>query len=188
MDVTTIAVIGAGVVGREIACASALGGYNTILEDVSDSLLSSAMASIRGSLDEEVKQGKLAAATREAALARLSTSNVVDEAIRDAELIIEAVPEELEMKLELFTIFDRFAKPNAIFASHSSSLSISDYTDIVIARDRCIGMRFFNTVIKMQAVEFVRTAHTSEETVAVCCEVAKRIGWEEVIVREAPAS
>jgi 3-hydroxybutyryl-CoA dehydrogenase len=111
---------------------------------------------------------------------------VVDEAIRDAELIIEAVPEELEMKLELFTIFDKFAKPNAIFASNTSSLSISDFSDIVLHRDRCIGMHFFNPVPKMRLVEIVRTAYTSDETLATCCAVAQRMQKEFVVVREAP--
>lgn len=186
MEVNTIAVIGAGTMGRGIAYASALGGFQTILEDVSDSILSKALAWIHEAFAEGVKRGKLDPAARDAALARISTSQVVDEAIRDAELIIEAVPEELEMKLELFTIFDKFAKPNAIFASNTSSLSISDFSDIVIHRERCIGMHFFNPVPKMRLVEIIRTTHTSGETVATCVSVAHRMHKETVIVNEAP--
>jgi 3-hydroxybutyryl-CoA dehydrogenase len=186
MEVKTIAIIGAGTMGRGIAYASALGGYATVLEDVSVSTLVKAHAWIRESFDEGVRRGKFDVAIREAALARISTSQAVDQAIRDAELIIEAVPEELEMKLELFTIFDKFAKPNTIFASNTSSLSISDFSDIVIHRDRCIGMHFFNPVPKMKLVEIIRTPHTSVETVAACVAVAKRMGKETVIVNEAP--
>jgi 3-hydroxybutyryl-CoA dehydrogenase len=186
MDVKTIAVIGAGTMGRGIAYAAALGGFQTILEDVNDSILAKALAWIREAFEEGVKRGKVEPAARDAALAHISTSCVVDEAIRDAELIIEAVPEELEMKLELFTIFDKFAKPNAIFASNTSSLSISDFTDIVICRDRCIGMHFFNPVPKMRLVEIVRTADTSDETVATCVAVAHRMHKETVVVNEAP--
>lgn len=186
MEVKTIAIIGAGTMGRGIAYASALGGYATVLEDVSVSMLVKAHAWIRESFDEGVRRGKFDLATHEAALARISTSQAVDQAIRDAELIIEAVPEELEMKLELFTIFDKFAKPNAIFASNTSSLSISDFSDIVIHRDRCIGMHFFNPVPKMKLVEIIRTPHTSDETVAACVAVATRMGKETVIVNEAP--
>ena len=109
MEIKTIAIIGAGTMGRGIAYASALGGYTTVLEEVSDSMLSEALSWIRESLDEGVRRSKVDAAARDAALARITASQVVDEAIRDAELIIEAVPEELEMKLELFTIFDKFA-------------------------------------------------------------------------------
>jgi 3-hydroxybutyryl-CoA dehydrogenase len=186
MEVKTIAVIGAGTMGRGIAYASALGGFQTVLEDVSISILDSAMASIRDAFEEGVKRGKVERAACDAASKLISTSHVVDEAIRDAELIIEAVPEELEMKLELFTIFDKFAKPNAIFASNTSSLSISDFSDIVLHRDRCIGMHFFNPVPKMRLVEIVRTAYTSDETLATCCAVAQRMQKEFVVVREAP--
>jgi 3-hydroxybutyryl-CoA dehydrogenase len=186
MEVKTIAVIGAGTMGRGIAYAAALGGFDVVLEDVADVILRRAVAWIQEAFEEGVHRGKLDAATRDAALARIRTSQVVDEAIRDADLIIEAVPEELEMKLELFTIFDRFAKPGAIFASNTSALSISDFTDIVIARDRCIGMHFFNPVPKMRLVEIVLTPQTSQETVATCCAVAHRMHKETVIVHEAP--
>ena len=186
MQIQTIAIIGAGTMGRGIAYASAVGGYTTVLEDVSDSMLAKAITWISESLDEAVRRGKLDATARAAALTRIITSQVVDEAIRGAELIIEAVPEELEMKLELFTIFDKFAKPNAIFASNTSSLSISDFSDIVLHRERCIGMHFFNPVPKMKLVEIIRTPHTSDETAAACVAVATRMGKETVIVNEAP--
>jgi 3-hydroxybutyryl-CoA dehydrogenase len=186
MEVNTIAIIGAGTMGRGIAYASALGGFHTVLEDVSDTILARGLIWIREAFDEGVMRGKVEPADRDAALARISTSQAVDEAIRDAELIIEAVPEELEMKLELFTIFDKFAKPNAIFASNTSSLSISDFSDIVLHPERCIGMHFFNPVPKMRLVEIIRTAHTSVETVATCVAVADRMHKESVIVNEAP--
>jgi 3-hydroxybutyryl-CoA dehydrogenase len=186
VEVKTIAVIGAGTMGRGIAYAAALGGFQTILEDVNDSVLAKAMAWIREAFDEGVKRGKVEAAVRDAAIARIATCCAVDEAIRDAELIIEAVPEELEMKLEVFTIFDKCAKPKAIFASNTSSLSISDFTGVVIARDRCIGMHFFNPVPKMRLVEIVRTPLPSDETVATCVSVAHRMQKETVIVNEAP--
>jgi 3-hydroxybutyryl-CoA dehydrogenase len=186
VEVKTIAVIGAGTMGRGIAYGAALGGFRTILEDVNDSVLFKAMAWIREAFEEGVKRGKVDAAARDAAMARISTACAVNDAIRDAELIIEAVPEELEMKLELFTIFDKFAKPDAIFASNTSSLFISDFTDTVIARERCIGMHFFNPVPKMRLVEIVRTPRTSDETVATCVGVAHRMQKETVIVHEAP--
>ncbi len=186
MDVNTIAVIGAGTMGRGIAYAAALGGYKTILEDVSGTVISKATSWIHDAFEEGVKRGKLDSSTRDAAIARISTSSVVEEAIPDADLIIEAVPEELQMKLDLFSVFDKFAKPNAIFASNTSALSISEFSDIVQARERCIGMHFFNPVPKMRLVEIIRTRHTSDETVATCCTVAHRMHKETVIVHEAP--
>jgi len=186
MEVKTIAVIGAGTTGRGIAYAAAFGGFDTVLEDVSRHVLEQSLAWIRQSFEEGVARGKVEASARDKALSLITTASTVEEAIRDADLIIEAVPEELEMKLELFTIFDRFGKAGAIFASNTSSLSITDFTDIIVSRDRCIGMRFFNPLLKMKVIELVRTPHTSDETVAACREVARRMGKEVVVVNEAP--
>ena len=186
MDVRTIAVIGAGTMGRGIAYAAAYGGYHTVLEDISRRRIEQAVGWIRQSFEEGVARGKVEARVRDKALSLITTANKVEDAIRDAELIIEAVPEELEMKLELFTIFDKFAKAGAIFASNTSSLSITDFTDVTVSRDRCVGMHFFNPVPKMKLIELVRTPHTSDETVATCREVAARMGKEVVIVNEAP--
>jgi 3-hydroxybutyryl-CoA dehydrogenase len=184
MRVKTIAIIGASPSGREIAYASALGGFPTILEEVSDSVTKKALAWIRESFDEDVKRGKIDPTAREAALALISTSHIVDEAIRDADLILETVPDELEMKLELFTLFDKFAKPKAIFASNTAALSISDFSDIVIARERCVGMRFRNEATKTNVVEIVRTSHTSDETVVACAEVVERMRKKTVVINE----
>src|SRR5262249_2386340 len=186
MEVRTIAVIGAGTMGRGIAYAAALGGYQTILEDVSSPVLEKAIAWIRQSLDEGVARGKVEAAVRDRALSLLSTAADVKDAIRDAELIIEAVPEELEMKLELFTIFDKFAKTGAIFASNTSSLSITDFSDVTVSRERCVGMRFLHPARKMNVVELMRTPYTSDETVSLCSKVAQRMGGRVVVVNEGP--
>lgn len=186
MEIKTIAVIGAGSTGRGIAFAAAHVGYKTVLEDISPRMLGEAIAWIRQSFEEGVARGKVEARVRNAALAQISTASDVKDAIRDAELIIEAVPEELEMKLELFTIFDKFAKTGAMFASTASSLSITDFTDIVVSRDRCLGMRFFDGVPEMKRIELVRTPYTSDETVAACCEVARRMS-REIVVREEAA-
>src|SRR4029077_3793935 len=172
--------------GRGIAYAAALGGFHTVLEDVSRTVLEQGVAWIERSFEEGVARGKVEASVRDKALALISTAGNVEDAIRDAELIIEAVPEELEMKLELFTIFDKFAKTGAIFASNTSSLSITDFTDGTVSPDRCVGMHFFNPVPKMKLIELVRTPHTSDETVAVCREVARRMGKDVVLVNEAP--
>jgi 3-hydroxybutyryl-CoA dehydrogenase len=186
MEVKTIAVIGAGTMGRGIAYAAAIGGYKTVLEDVSPEVLEQAEAWIRQSFEEGVARGKVEPGIRDKSLSMISVATDVKDAIRDADLIIEAVPEELEMKLELFTIFDKFAKTGAIFASNTSSLSITDFTDVTVSRDRCIGMHFFNPVPKMKLIELVRTPHTSEDTVATCRQVAARMGKEVVLVNEAP--
>jgi len=187
MDVKTIAVIGAGTMGRGIAFAAAFGGYKTVLEDISSCVLEQAVARIRQSFEEAIACGRVDANVRDKALSLLTTVTDVKEAIRDAELIIETLPEELEMKLELFTIFDKFAKTGAIFASTAASLSISDFTDIVVFRERCIGIHFLE-VPEREFAEIVRTPYTSEETVAACREVARRMGKQVAVVNEAPQS
>lgn len=186
MEVKTIAVIGAGTMGRGIAYAAALGGFQTLLQDVNEAALAKAMAWIRDALDEGVKRGKVEGGARDAAIGRIRTCLSVQEAVRNAELTIEAVPEELEMKLQLFALLDGVAKPGAILASNTSSLSISEFTGDLKSKDRCIGMHFFNPVPKMRLVEIIRTEHTSDETVATCVEAAIRMQKETVIVRESP--
>ena len=185
-DIKTIAVIGAGTMGRGIAYAAAFGGYTTVLEDISPQMLEESTRWITKSFDEGVTRGKVDATIRDRASSLISTASSVQDAIRDAELIIEAVPEEMEMKMELFTIFDKFAKPHAIFASNTSSLSISDMSDLTVSRERCIGMHFFNPVPKMKLIELVKTPLTSQNTVDVCTEVGRRMGKEVVLVQESP--
>ena len=185
-EIKTIAVIGAGTMGRGIAYAAAFGGYTTVLEDISPQMLEESMWWITKSFEEGVARGKVDAKIRDRALSLIATANSVQDAIRDADLIIEAVPEEMEMKMELFTIFDKFAKPQAIFASNTSSLSISDMSDLTVSRERCIGMHFFNPVPKMKLIELVKTPLTSQSTVDICTEVGRRMGKEVVLVQESP--
>jgi len=186
LEVKTIAVIGAGTMGRGIAYASALGGYETILEDVNDAVLAKAMPWIAEAFEEGVKRGKVEANVRDAAMKQIRTSTSVEQAAADADVIIEAVPEEVEMKLSLFRLLDCTAKPKAIFASNTSSLAISDFTDGITRRDRCIGVHVLNPVLKMRLVEVVRSPHTSDETVATSVAAAHRMHKETVIVHEAP--
>lgn len=186
MDVKTIAVIGAGTMGRGIAYAAALAGYETILEDVMPETLDAGLRYVREALEEGVSRGKVEAAARDAALQRIRPCKSVEDACRDADMLIEAVPEEMELKLELFTLFDKFAKPRAVLASNTSSLSITDMAEMTYRRDLCVGMHFFNPVPKMKLIEIVRAPGTSEETVEACREVGRRMGKEVVVVKESP--
>ena len=186
MQVKTIGVIGAGTMGRGIAYASALGGYRTILEDVMPEMLTKARAWIAQAFDEGAKRGKLAAEEAAAALKRISTVSSVEDACRESDFLIEAVPEEMELKLELYTLFDKFAKPNAVLASNTSSLSIAEMAEMTFRPELCVGMHFFNPVPKMRLIEIVRAPKTSHETIATCREVGVRMGKEVVVVKESP--
>lgn len=186
MEIKAVAVIGAGTMGRGIAYCSALAGYRTILEDISDSVLEQGREYIRRALEEGISRGKVTEEQKTKALACIVTSRTVQDAAREADLIIEAVPEEMETKLEIFTVLDKFAKPGAIFASNTSSLSITEMAAITFRPQNCIGMHFFNPVQKMKLLEIVRGLETSEAALAACVEVGRRMGKEVVVVRESP--
>jgi 3-hydroxybutyryl-CoA dehydrogenase len=172
--------------GRGIAYTAALGGYRTVLEDVSPAMLEQSVAYIRQALEDGVARGKVTGQQRDAAISNLSTTESVEEVCRGADLLIEAVPEEMKLKLELFAQFERLSKPGAILASNTSSLSISEMAGVTSRADRCIGLHFFNPVPKMKLIEIVRALDTSDATVAACCEVGRRMGKEVVVVRESP--
>jgi 3-hydroxybutyryl-CoA dehydrogenase len=186
MEVKTIGVIGAGTMGRGIAYAAALGGYRTILEDVMPETLSNGTAWIKRALEEGVMRGKVKPEESTAALARIETVFTVEEACRESDFLIEAVPEEMELKLELYTLFGKFARPRAVLASNTSSLPIAEMAEMTYRPELCVGMHFFNPVPKMRLIEIVRTPKTSDETIATCREVGARMGKEVVVVKESP--
>jgi 3-hydroxybutyryl-CoA dehydrogenase len=184
VEVKTIAVIGADNVGRAIAFISVCGEYDTVLEDVSEERLEKAAFWIAENLESSVARGNLGA-QREVAAARISLAHTVEDAICGADLIIETLPDEVEMQFEIFTILDKFAKPNAIFAT-TGRLSVTELAEVTFCGDRCIGMRFHENVEEAKVVELVRGSDTSVETIAACAEVARRMG-REVVVLEDPA-
>ena len=184
MNVKTIAVIGAGSTGRSIACAAALAGYRTVLEDAWPANLDDGISWIKQRLGEEVSQRRIDPKTRDLALSSLATANTPEDASREADLIIETLPDEMEMKIELFTIFDKFAKPGAILATTTFSLSVTEIAEVTFCPERCIGMHFLNQAAKSPVLELVRGRDTSEETVTTCREVGQRLGREIVVVFE----
>jgi 3-hydroxyacyl-CoA dehydrogenase len=190
LEVTTIAVIGAGTVGRGIASVAALAGYRTILEDVSAERLEDAAAWITQMIESTVASDTAKPAEHHAAVARLSFANTVEHAIRDADLIVETLPDEMEMQIELFTILDKFAKPNAVFAS-TGLLPITELAEVTFCADRCVGMRFPEDVRAAKVIELIQLikgSETSSETIAACAEFARRIGREVVVLDDAAAN
>jgi len=185
-EVHTVAVIGAGIMGRGIAHAAALGGYRTILEDLLPNALRKAEAEIRANLDQAVELGKVDAADAYAAFSRLEYAGSVDQAAREADLVIEAVPEEMESKIEIFTMLDKICRPTTILASNTSSLSVTEIASVTYRAKKCVGMHFFNPVHKMKLLEIVRALETDAETLAAVVEVGKRMRKEVVVIKEAP--
>jgi 3-hydroxybutyryl-CoA dehydrogenase len=185
-QVKTVAVIGAGIMGRGIAHAAALGGYRTILEDLLPAALRRAESEIRANLDKAVELGKVSSPDADAAFQRLEYAGSVDEAAREADLVIEAVPEEMESKIEIFTLLDKICRPTTILASNTSSLSITEISSVTYRAKKCVGMHFFNPVHKMKLLEVVRALETDDDTLATAVEVGRRMGKEVVVIKEAP--
>ncbi|HZW92054.1 MAG TPA: 3-hydroxyacyl-CoA dehydrogenase NAD-binding domain-containing protein [Candidatus Eremiobacteraceae bacterium] len=185
-EVRTVAVIGAGIMGRGIAHAAAVGGYRTILEDLLPTALRRAENEIRANLDKAVELGKVAAPDADAAFRRLEYAGSVDEAAREADLVIEAVPEEMESKIEIFTLLDKICRPTTILASNTSLLSVTEITSVTYRARKCVGMHFFNPVHKMKLLEVVRALETDDDTLSTAVEVGKRMGKEVVVIKESP--
>jgi len=185
-EVRTIAVIGAGIMGRGIAHVAALGGYRTILEDLVPEALRKAESEIKTNLDKAVELNKVSSADANATLSRLEYAGSVDEAAREADLVIEAVPEEMESKIEIFTLLDKICRPGTILASNTSSLSITEIARVTFRASKCVGMHFFNPVHKMKLIEVVRAVETDDETIAAVSAVGRRMGKEVVVIKESP--
>ena len=186
MQVQTIAVIGAGTMGRGIAHAAALAGYRTILEDVLPNALRRAETEIRTNLDKAVEIGKVSQGDASAAWARLEYASSVQDAAREADLVIEAVPEELESKIEIFTLLDKICRPTTILASNTSSLSLTEIASVTYRAKKIVGMHFFNPVHKMKLLEIVRALETDGDTLATAMEAGRRMGKEVVVIKESP--
>jgi 3-hydroxybutyryl-CoA dehydrogenase len=185
-QIKTIAVIGAGIMGRGIAHAAAIGGYRTILEDLLPGALRRAENEIRANLDKAVDLGKVSSPEADASFQRLEYANSVEDAAREADLVIEAVPEEMESKIEIFTLLDKICRPATILASNTSSLSITEVASVTYRAKKCVGMHFFNPVHKMKLLEVVRALETDDDTLATAVEVGKRMGKEVVVIKESP--
>jgi 3-hydroxybutyryl-CoA dehydrogenase len=185
-EVKTISVIGAGIMGRGIAHASALGGYRTILEDILPASLRRAETEIRSNLDKAVELGKVSKADADAAHQRIEYAESVEAAAREADLVIEAVPEELESKSEIFILLDKICRPGTILATNTSSLSVTEIAAVTYRAPKCIGMHFFNPVHKMKLIEIVKGLETDQPTIDAAADVARRMGKEAVIIKEAP--
>src|SRR5437868_296163 len=172
--------------GRGISQVAAVGGYRTVLEDLLPAALRKAEGEIRGNLDKAVELKKVSAEEANAAITRLEYASSVEEAAREAALVIEAVPEEMESKIEIFTLLDKICRPGTILASNTSSLSITEIASVTYRAKKCLGMHFFNPVHKMKLLEVVRALETDDDTLATAVEVGRCMGKEVVVIKESP--
>ena len=181
-----IAVIGSGTMGRGIAYLSAVAGYDTIIHDVDASALEAAKASIGSTLRKGVEKGKVTEDVARTALERVQVATDLEPAVRTADLIIEAIPEDIGMKREIFSQADIFCGEQTILASNTSSISITTLAGTVERRDRFVGLHFFNPPHLMKLIEIVRGERTSDETIKAVREVAEKMGKSPILVRDSP--
>ena len=180
-----VAVVGNGTMGNGIAQTFAVAGHDVIIKGRSDASLAKAHASIEKSLAKMVEKGKMEAADRDASLARIKDTKVYED-LADVDLVVEVVAEDMAIKEEIFKTLDQICKPEAILATNTSSLSITQVASYTNRPERVIGMHFFNPVPMMKLVEVIKGQLTSDEVHQTIVEVSKQIGKTPVTVNEAP--
>jgi 3-hydroxybutyryl-CoA dehydrogenase len=185
-QVGRIAVLGAGTMGAGIAQVAAQVGLAVALRDVDDAAVERGLGRIRAALDKGVSLGKVTAAARDEALARIAPATALDAAVAEADVVIEAVPEELELKVGLFAAVERAAPPRALLASNTSALPIGAIAARLASPARLVGMHFFNPVHLMKLVEVVHHAGTAPAALACARGLAERLGKTPIVVRDSP--
>jgi 3-hydroxybutyryl-CoA dehydrogenase len=185
-EIRHVAVIGAGTMGHGIAQVSAQAGYDVTLLDSAPDVVQHALDRIRDNLDEGVRRQKLTQAERNATLERLTGEQDIAATATSADLIIEAIPERLDLKTSLFEQVDVHAATDAILASNTSSLSITDIQRATAHPARVVGLHFYNPVHILKLVEVVRGKDTHADVVAACVQFATRLGKEPIVVRDSP--
>ena len=185
MELKTIGIVGAGTMGNGIAQAFAVSGFDVILTDISEAAVQKGVATISGSLDRLIKKEKMTAEQKAAALAKIQTATDVA-ALKGVDLIIEAATENFELKTKIFKQLDELAKPEAIIASNTSSISITKLAATTKRPAQVIGMHFFNPVPMMALVEVIRGLQTSDATYAAVETLSKAVGKTPVEVKNSP--
>jgi 3-hydroxybutyryl-CoA dehydrogenase len=183
MKIRKVGVLGCGLMGSGIAEVAARAGYETVVREVSQEIVDKGLQKIQGSLGKAVEKGKLDAADRDATLARLSGAVGLD-ALADCDFVIEAIVENLDEKKKTFSALDEVVKKEAIFASNTSSLTITQIAMFTRRPDQFVGLHFFNPVPVMKLVEVVRTIVTSQEAYDTAFELARSFGKEPIACRD----
>ena len=186
MKIRTIAVLGAGTMGHGIAHAAIGAGYRTRMYDVSDAAAAKGTASVEALLRKGVELGKVTATDAESARQRLTATSSLADALHDADFVIEAAPERIDLKLSLFAQIEQLAPPAAVIASNTSALSITEMAGSLKSPSRVAGMHFFNPVHRMKLVEIVQALESSPATLHAIEEVARAMEKDTVLVRESP--
>ena len=186
MEVKKVAVLGAGIMGAGIVQVAAQAGLQVKMRDIDDKFLDKGMSTIKQSLGRIVKKEKITQAEADAAVARIKCTTDILEAVKDVEVVIEAIPENMSLKKETYAKIDKACPAIVIFASNTSGLSITDMASATQRADRFAGMHFFNPVPVMQLVEIVRGYSTSDDTVRIIEQLAAKMGKTTLTAKDTP--
>lgn len=181
-----VAVVGAGAMGHGIAQVAAMAGFTVRLYDVEESVLRAAEERIRSNLKKGIERGKVSVETRDRALANLSSTTTLGAAAEDAGLVIEAVPEDLELKRRIFRQLDGLVPRTAVLASNTSSLRVTSIAESTANPGRVLGMHFFNPVHIMKLLELVRTDLTEASVLETARAAGERMGKTPIVVKDSP--
>jgi 3-hydroxybutyryl-CoA dehydrogenase len=184
--ISKVSVLGAGLMGAGIAQVAAQAGLEAHLRDIEDKFLEKGMTSIKQSLGRMVKKEKITQADADTALSRIKCTTNLIEAVKNVDVVIEAIPEILLLKEETFKAIDNECPPHVIFASNTSGLSITQMASATKRADRFVGMHFMNPVPMMQLVEIVRGYSTSEGTIKAIEELSVKMGKTPIVVSDTP--
>jgi enoyl-CoA hydratase/3-hydroxyacyl-CoA dehydrogenase len=184
MDIKKITVLGSGIMGHGIAQVSAMAGYNVTIRDIDQGFLDKAIEKIKWSLNKLVEKGKISTNDAETIIARISVSVDLGEALRNADLVIEAVPEDMNLKKKVFAELDKTASSDTVFASNTSTLPITEIANATSRPTKCIGIHFFNPPQLMQLVEVIPGAKTDSDLVNAVMQYARKVGKEPVLCKK----
>ena len=186
MEIRRIGVLGAGIMGAGIAQVAAQVGLDVKMRDIEDRFIENGMNAIRQSLGRFVKKERITQSDADAAVARIKGLTDLIESVKDVDIVIEAVPENMALKKETFATIDKACPDDVVFASNTSGLSVTEMASVTKRADRFVGMHFFNPVPMMQLVEIVKGFDTSEETVNVIRDLAAKMGKTSILVNDTP--
>lgn len=186
MEVKKFTVLGAGTMGHGIAQAAVQAGFDAVLYDVSTDFVEKGAARIQKSLAKRVAKGKLAEDEMKAILGRLKTSTDLAEAVKDADFVVEAVPENLDLKKKIFAELDKLCKPETILATNTSVLSVTAVAGATNRKDQVVGTHFFNPAAVMKLVEIICPVGVAEKTVEIAMDTMKRLGKTPIKVKDTP--
>lgn len=184
-EIGKVGVVGSGTMGSGIAQVFAMAGYEVLVTDVDQKFLDKGMATVKKSLARLVEKGKMTADAQNAVIGRIATSLALEDC-KDCQLVVEAAPEDLGLKKQIFSTLDKACGPDALLATNTSTISVTEIAAATRRPDKVCGMHFMNPVPLMQLVEVVRGLASSDETIGTVVELSRKLGKTPVVVNDSP--